>query len=120
MTTALRFEELQVWQESRKLVFGIYNALGSIRDYGFRDQIQRAVISIMNNIAEGFERGSDAEFARFVKIAKASCGEVRSMLYVAEDIEYIDCRRAAEFRITTLKISSQLGSLLKYLDSCLK
>lgn len=74
----------------------------------------------MNNIAEGFERGSDAEFARFVKIAKASCGEVRSMLYVAEDLEYLDCRQAEEFRKTTLKISSQLGSLIKYLNSCLK
>jgi four helix bundle protein len=120
VATAIRFEDLEVWQESRRLVFDLYQALQHSRDYGFRDQIQRAVISIMNNIAEGFERGSDADFARFVKIAKASCGEVRSMLYVAQDLDYFDSRRAEEFRKTTLKISSQLGSLLKYLNSCIK
>ena len=63
----------------------IYKMISNCKDYGFKDQIQRASVSIMNNIAEGSEAGSDALFIRYLKIAKASCGEVRSMLYLCED-----------------------------------
>ena len=85
---ARRFEELWVWQQARELVKEIYEDLragpGS-KDFGFRDQIQRAGISVMNNIAEGFERFTEIEFARFLDVARGSCGEVRSMYYAAED-----------------------------------
>ena len=65
----------------------IYGLFGDLKDYGFRDQVCRAVVSISNNIAEGFERGSDADFARFLVIAKGSSGEVKSMLYLAEKLQ---------------------------------
>ena len=87
---AQTFEELRIWQQARKQAKEVYTEFGgesvSSRDFGFRDQIQRAGVSVMNNIAEGFERHSPTEFAHFLNIAKASCGEVRSMLYLAEDL----------------------------------
>ena len=82
-----------IWQEARALVKDIYGDFGSDthaeRDYGFRGQIQTAGISIMNNIAEGFERSTDPDKARFLDVAKGSAGEVRSMYYLAEDIRYV-------------------------------
>jgi len=84
-----KFEDIIIWQESRNLVVNIYELFRLNKDFGFKDQIQRAAISIMNNIAEGFERKGDKEFKRFLYISKASCGEVRSMLYLAIDLEYI-------------------------------
>lgn len=80
-----RFEDIISWQKSRILVNEIYSLFKECRDYGFRDQIQRAAVSIMNNIAEGFDRMGDKEFRYFLKIALGSCGELRSMLYLAAD-----------------------------------
>ncbi len=77
------FEDLEVWQEAKTLTISIYQLMKDNRDYGFRDQIQRASVSIMNNIAEGSESGSNATNVRFLQIAKGSCAEVRSMLYLA-------------------------------------
>ena len=89
MSSVKTFEDLRIWQEARGLVKEIYSIFGVSRpaekDYSFRDQVQRASVSIMNNIAEGFERNSDAEFARFLIIAKGSCGEVRSLLEEAQN-----------------------------------
>jgi len=87
------FEEIEAWQFSRELAKLIYEATKQgqfAHDYGLKDQIQRAAVSIMSNIAEGFERGSNKEFMNFLSIAKGSCGEVRSQLYVAFDQGYID------------------------------
>ena len=84
-----KFEDIIIWQESRNFVSDIYSTFRFCRDFNFKDQIQRAVISIMNNVAEGFERRGDKEFKRFLYIAKGSCGEVRSMLYAALDLKYI-------------------------------
>ncbi|PSQ92571.1 MAG: four helix bundle protein, partial [Bacteroidetes bacterium SW_4_67_19] len=85
MATFHRFEDIESWQKARRLARRIYELTGNgdfARDFGLRDQIRRAAVSIMSNIAEGFERGSRREFARFLDIAKASAGEVRSPLYV--------------------------------------
>lgn len=82
------FEDLEVWKEARRLTNRIYRMTQDAKfskDFGLRDQIQRAVVSIMSNIAEGFERGGNQEFIQFLYIAKGSCGEVRSQLYVALD-----------------------------------
>ena len=82
------FEELEIWKEARKLTRAIYQLTKRekfSRDFSLRDQIQRAVVSIMSNIAEGFERDGNQEFVQFLYVAKASCGEVRSQLYVAFD-----------------------------------
>ncbi len=88
-----RFEDLIAWQKARALTQSIYKATqqGSFaKDYGLAGQIQRASISIMSNIAEGFERGRRKEFHQFLSTAKGSCAEVRSQLYAALDIGYLD------------------------------
>ena len=93
MEKAKTFEDLRIWQQARILVKEIYqdfsHGRGS-RNFGFHEQIQRVGISIMNNIAEGFERKTDIEFARFLDISKGSCGETRSMYYTAEDLGYLN------------------------------
>jgi four helix bundle protein len=119
MSKARSFEDLWIWQQARKLVAEIYSdfveGTPGCRDFGFRDQIQRAGVSIMNNIAEGFERSSDAEFARFLDIAKGSCGEVRSMYYTAEDLAYAPNSVALERRETSKQLSAGIASLRAHL-----
>jgi four helix bundle protein len=88
-----RFEELIAWQKARTLSREIYEVTrrgAFARDFGLSGQIQRAAVSIMSNIAEGFERGGRGEFHQFLSTAKASCAELRSQLYVALDVGYLD------------------------------
>jgi four helix bundle protein len=87
-----RFEDLIAWQKARALTRNIYNFTGQgnfSKDFGLKDQIRRAAVSIMSNIAEGFERGKPSEFHQVLSTAKASCAELRSQLYVALDAEYV-------------------------------
>ena len=87
-----RFENLLAWQKARELTREIYSVTRQgafVKDFGLSGQIQRAAVSIMSNIAEGYERGGAGEFHQFVSIAKASCAEVRSQLYVALDASYL-------------------------------
>ncbi len=89
----VRFEDLIAWQKARILTGTVYRATSEglfNKDFGLREQIRRAAVSTMSNIAEGFERGSAAEFSRFLSIAKASCAELRSQLYVAVDVGYLN------------------------------
>ena len=95
---ATRFEELICWQEARRLTRVIYTRFQSCRDFSFRDQICRASVSVMNNIAEGFERATRKDFARFLDQAKGSSGEVRSMLYAATDLGYVGEEDAGDVR----------------------
>ena len=81
-----RFEDIIAWQKAKELTVSIYHSFETSKDFGFKDQIQRAAVSIMNNIAEGFERRSNKEFKQFLYIAKGSCGEVRSMLILAKEL----------------------------------
>ncbi|MGQ1911805.1 four helix bundle protein [Marinifilum sp. RC60d5] len=113
MGTIKQFEDLMIWQESRRLVNEVYKQLSSCKDYSFRDQIQRAAVSVMNNIAEGFERKSGKEFKRFLDIAKGSGGEVRSMLYLAEDLEYIKKEKAKDLREKFSLLSGSIVNLKK-------
>lgn len=113
------FEDLEIWKEARHLTREIYalsRAPQFSRDYGLRDQMQRAAVSIMANIAEGFERGGNQEFIQFLYIAKGSCGEVRSQLYVALDQNYIE-RKAADNLLIGLK---RLSVMIKHLIDHLK
>lgn len=117
MSTVESFEDLVVWKDARELVRLTYKAFASSRDFGFKDQIQRAAISIMNNIAEGFERGSNAEFIRFLNISKASAGEVRSMTYIAKDLDYITSEIETDIHNRARKLSGSIKNLIKYLKS---
>ena len=86
------FEDLEIWKDARALTWEIYQLTRDSKfsnDFALRDQIRRAAVSIMSNIAEGFERGGNQEFIQFLYVAKASCGEVRSQLYVTLDQSYI-------------------------------
>ena len=111
------FENLFIWQESRTLIFSIYRIMENSKDYGFKDQIQRAAVSIMNNIAEGFESGSDAKFVNFLNISRGSCAEVRSMLYLCEDLGLCsNCERESlqkQVRMITSGIVKLVDSLSK-------
>lgn len=84
-----KFEDLLVWQKAIDLTVDLYTSLELVNDYGFKNQIQRASLSISNNLAEGFERGSDRDFKRFLFIAQGSCSEVKSMLYVGVRLNYL-------------------------------
>lgn len=110
-----KFEDIIAWQKSKKLITDIYLVLTSCRDYSFKDQIQRAVISIMNNIAEGFERRTNKELVNFLYIAKGSCGEVRSMLYLALDLKYISNEQQNRLIDQCVEVSKIISGLIKTL-----
>ena len=112
------FEELEIWKEARRLTKAIYQLTKReklSRDFSLRDQIQRAAVSIMSNIAEGFERGGNQEFIQFLYVAKASCGEVRSQLYVAVDQGYILKADSEESIVAFRRLSGMIGNLISYL-----
>lgn len=118
MSKIQRFEDIQAWQEARSLTNEIYSDSGSgqwAKDYALRDQIRRASISVMSNIAEGFERRTDAEFAHFLSMAKASASEVKAQLYVALDQGYINQDRFNSLYERFDKVNRYLGSFIRYL-----
>jgi len=110
-----KFEDILAWQKAGKLTVIIYDLYKDNRDFSFRDQLRRAAISIMNNIAEGFERGGDKELRYFLYIAKGSCAEVRSMLYVALRLEYTTKKDFDELYNLTIEISKMLSGFIKTL-----
>lgn len=113
-----RFEDIDVWKLSRKLVKKIYSFTENDRfkkDYGLKDQIRRSAVSIMSNIAEGFEKQSSIEFIRYLFIAKASSGETRSHIYIAFDLEYINKEEFEDIIIELENISKSLSGFIKYL-----
>lgn len=91
-----KFEHLVAWQKSQDFAVSIYKNFNSIKDFSFKDQIQRAAISISNNIAEGFDRGSKKEFVRFLYISVASGSEVKSMLYLAPKLSLLSEEKSSE------------------------
>lgn len=112
------FEDLDVWKEARRLTNEVYTVTQDARfakDFGLRDQIQRAAVSIMSNIAEGFERGGNQEFIQFLYIAKGSCGEVRAQLYVALDQGYITQERFVQMFNSFKRLSGMISNLIDYL-----
>jgi len=110
-----QFEELDVWQKSRAMVLKVYNVFNQHKDFAFRDQIQRASVSVMNNIAEGFERQTNNELIRFLYISKGSAGEVRSMLYLAKDLDKINNDDFKAIYDMSNEISKMLSGLIKSL-----
>jgi four helix bundle protein len=119
MSTIKRFEDLRVWQDARDLVRIIYKESGNNefgRDFGLRDQIRRAAVSVMSNIAEGFGAGSDAELVRFLGIARRSNSEVRSQAYIALDLGYLSQDRFQVLSEETSLIERQINSFISYLS----
>ncbi len=117
------FEELTAWQKARKLTKAIYVVTrreGFARDYGLCGQIQRASVSIMSNIAEGFERGRSADFHNFLVMAKASCAEVRSQLYVALDTGYIDDAEFGRLQAQAQEVARLVGGLRASIERRMK
>lgn len=114
-----KFEDIPVWNEAKIFVNDIYNIIFTHqklhKDYSLTDQLKRASYSIMLNIAEGFERGSNKEFANFLNIAKGSAGEVRSILYILKDNEYIKENSFIELHSKIEKISANLSNFRKFL-----
>jgi four helix bundle protein len=109
-----RFEDLVAWQKARELTLAIYKATragGFARDFGLCGQIQRAAVSVMSNIAEGFERNRPNEFHQFLSTAKASCGEVRSQLYVALDVGYLDVAQFETLIAQAVEVSRIVSGL---------
>ena len=108
-----RFEDLEVWKKSVRLSIQLYKELKGCKDFGFRDQIQRAAVSIASNIAEGYERNTNKEYIQFLHIAKGSCGELRTQLYIAGELGIIPKEKSYEFIAITKEISAMLFSLIK-------
>jgi four helix bundle protein len=112
------FEELKVWKDSREFVKSIYCLTSSEKfkkDFGLRDQIQRAAVSVLNNIAEGYERDNNKEFIKFLGYSKGSAGEIRSMLYIAYDLNYITKEEFETNYHTSINIITQTANFIKYL-----
>jgi four helix bundle protein len=118
MGTITRFEEIRAWQTARALtrrIYAISNQGAFARDFGLRDQMRRAAVSIMSNVAEGFESDSQAQFIRYLGLAKASAGEFRAQLYVALDVGYLDEEEFRQLVDLAEKCSRQLSRFVGYL-----
>ena len=118
MATWKRFEEMEVWKKSCRPACDVYASTrdGELaRDFALRDQMRRSAISVPSNIAEGCERTSDKEFARSLSIAKGSCGELRTQLYIARKLGYLGAQNARELVKRAEEISKMLGGLIKRL-----
>lgn len=113
--TIEKFEDIIAWQKAKKLTLIIYKNFYNNRDFGFKNQIQRASVSIMNNIAEGFERRGDKKFKHFLFISKGSCGEIRSMLYNAVQLEYLSKENFNIIYNLTIEVSKLLSGFIKTL-----
>jgi four helix bundle protein len=103
-----RFEDLEVWKRAARLSANLYKAFSELKDYGFRDQITRAGLSIPSNIAEGYERGATKEIANFLNYAKGSAGELRTQLYIGMDIGYISRDQGKHWLTEAEEISRML------------
>jgi four helix bundle protein len=120
MPTITRFEEIEAWQTAReltKLIYEFTDAGKFARDFGLKDQIRRAAVSIMSNIAEGFESQTQAQFIRYLGVAKASAGEMRAQLYISHDVNYLTDEKFSKLFQMTEKASRQIARFISYLES---
>lgn len=118
MATFKRFEDIEAWQEARKVAQEIYRLTADgmfARDFGLRDQIRRAAVSVMANIAEGFGRGGNKEFALFLGVARGSVAELKSHLYVAFDARYLDQSQLQRLLDAASHAEVLISGLLRYL-----
>ena len=112
-----KFEDIIAWQKAQDFAENIYKLFGNNKDFGFRDQICRASVSVSNNIAEGFDRSSNADFRRFLFFSLGSCSEVKSMLYLANRLNYIDTNTKNGLIEQGNEISKVIRGLIKVLTT---
>lgn len=110
-----KFEEIIAWQKAQDLAVDIYGLFKDSKDFGFRDQICRAVVSISKNIAEGFDRKTDADFSRFLYIAFSSCSEVRSMIYLSERLGYVNKKVKSDLIDKSDEVQKLISGFIKSL-----
>lgn len=113
----MNFERLQVWKRSARLSVELYKAMRDLRDFGFKDQITRSGLSIPSNIAEGMTRYTTKDKRHFLVIARGSCSELRTQIYIGMDIDYIDTQQGRRWLQDTREISSMLHGLITSLDN---
>ncbi|MBZ9539943.1 four helix bundle protein [Modicisalibacter tunisiensis] len=113
----MNFEKLQVWQRSARLSAELYKSLQHLRDFGFRDQVTRPGLSIPSNIAEGMTRYTTRDKRHFLVIARGSCSELRTQIYIGMDIGYIKAQQGRQWLQETREISSMLHGLITSLDN---
>jgi four helix bundle protein len=111
--TIKKFEDIEAWKEGMRLSVRLYKQLSECKDYSLRDQIQRSAVSIPSNISEGYDRDSNKEYIRFLHIARGSCAELRTQLYIIKELGYISKALADEFIEKTRKISAMLYNLIQ-------
>lgn len=112
-----KIEDIIAWKKEQDLAVEIYSIFHSIKDFGFKDQIQRAVVSISNNIAEGYNRSSDADFSRFLYISMGSCSELISMIHLAQRLNYIDNTQKVSLLEKAEEVAKVIRGLIKSLTS---
>jgi len=115
-----KFEDIEAWQKARELTREIYRVTNQgafAKDFGLRDQIQRAAVSVMSNIAEGFERGGNREFIQFLYIAKGSAAEVQAQLYVALDAQYLTREQFRRLYDLASDAGHLIGGFIRYLKN---
>jgi four helix bundle protein len=117
MATIKDFEGLEIWKNARMLTRQVYQDFQIIKDFGFRDQIQRSAVSVMNNIAEGFCRSTEREKVNFLNFARGSVGEVKNMYYVAEDLKYLSPETSMNRRNSAQGLMNGISSFMKYLKN---
>jgi len=120
MAGITRFEEIQSWQMSRELTNTVYSLTQQpafAKDFGLRDQIRRAAVSVMSNIAEGFESRTDTQFINFLGMARASAGEVRSQLYIALDQKYISDEQFKNAFSLAEQSAQKIAGFISYLET---
>ena len=110
------FEKLDVWKRSSRLCVTLYRQLKDSKDWGFKDQITRSALSVPSNIAEGYERNSRREYVQFLRIAKGSCGELRTQLYIGMEAGLVDKGVATELMQEAIEISRMLGAMISRLS----
>ena len=118
MVKITRFEDLTIWKLSLKVTRLIYDLTSQnkfVKDFGLKNQMQRAIVSVSSNIVEGFEKNNNNEFIRYLKIAKGSIGEVRNQLYISRDINYINDKEFNYLNDLLLDLSNQIGKFISYL-----
>lgn len=108
----MRFEKTEIWKRSKDLAVGVYKATRSLTDFGFRDQLTRSALSVSSNVAEGMERGSDKDLARFLTIARASCGEFKTQTIIGAEVGFIDENKARLWQNESEQLGKMLGAFI--------